>query len=546
MIELRSYQAEGLAALWDYYLQGNKGNACLAWPTGTGKSIVPAVFIKYVMAQWPRQRFLMVTHVKELIQQNYEVLKYVWPNAPVSIYSAGLKLKNAAMPIVYGGIQSMNKHPSLFGHRDIAFVDEAHLINADDSSMYKTFFATMRLINPNLKIIGLTATPFRMGWGLITDPLLGEDGKDKRLFTDIVHDVTGVENFNRLIAEGYLSPLIPLRTKEELDISGVQVVKGEFVASQLQLAVDKQEITHNALKELVAAGKNRKSWLIFASGIEHAEHIAETLATFGITCAAVHSKQKAEFNDQAIKAFKGNTLKAIANYGKLTTGFNHPQIDLIGMLRPTMSVPLWVQMLGRGTRPAEGKKNCLVLDFAKNTIRLGPINDPAIPRKKGEGTGDVPVKLCEACGAYNHARVQFCCQCGAEFIFKNKLVAKSGKEELLRSDLPVVEEFAVTYPIYSKYQKEGKPPCLKITYYSGMQAFTEFQFPENPHPLQKKKFKDWWKSRHIIDPPMSVDAALQHTGSLRMPKKIHVWMNKTYKDKNGRNRTSPEILKAEW
>ena len=93
MIELRPYQAEGLAALWDYFQAGHKGNPCIVWPTGTGKSIVPAIFIKYVMGQWPSQRFLMITHVKELIQQNYEVLKFVWANAPVSIYSAGLGLK---------------------------------------------------------------------------------------------------------------------------------------------------------------------------------------------------------------------------------------------------------------------------------------------------------------------------------------------------------------------------------------------------------------------------------------------------------------------
>src|SRR5690606_36427951 len=130
------------------------------------------------------------------------------------------------------------------------------------------------------------------------------------------------------------------------------------------------------------------------SGIEHAEHIAEFLTRFGIDCAAVHSKQSAEYNDKAILAFKEGSLRAIVNYGKLTTGFNHPGIDAIAMFRPTMSVPLWVQMLGRGTRPADGKKDCLVLDYARNTPRLGPINDPVIPRRKGEGGGDPPVKVC--------------------------------------------------------------------------------------------------------------------------------------------------------
>lgn len=526
MIQLRPYQSEGLDAIWSYFANGGKGHPAIAWPTGTGKSIVPAIFIRDVMKKWPNQRFLMITHVKELIQQNYDVLKLVWPDAPVSIYSAGLKLKNPAMPVVFGGVQSMIKNPAIFGSRDIIFIDEAHLINQDDTSMYQTFLATMKLLNSRVKVIGMTATPFRMGQGLITD---------NGLFTDIVHDITGIEQFNRLIAEGYLSPLIPLRTKQELDVSGVQINKGEFVANQLQSAVDKKDINFNICKEIVEAGHDRKSWLVFASGIEHSEHIAELLSTFGIECAAVHSKQKSDYNDSAIKAFKEGRLRAIANYGKLTTGFNNPEIDLIPMIRPTLSVPLWVQMLGRGTRPALGKKNCLVLDFARNTPRLGPINDPIIPKKKGEGTGDIPVKLCGSCGAYNHTRVQFCEACGAEFQFKNKLVAKAGREELLASDIPVVEEFDTTYILYSEHKKEGKPPSLKATYYSGMQAFKEYICLEHSG-YAKKRAHDWWRARHKSDPPATVNEALRKTTELRIPKKFKVWINKKH----------PEIISCEW
>lgn len=337
MINLRPYQIDGLNAIWDYYEKGNKGNACLAWPTGTGKSVVPAIFIESVMRLWPTQRFLMITHVKELIQQNYNVLLKVWFNAPVGIYSAGLKQKDYAHSIVYGGIQSMIKNPMQFGFRDIIFIDEAHLISQEDSSMYLTFIAAMKLINPNLKVIGLTATPFRMGQGYITDG---------GLFTDIVHDLTSMDNFNKLISDGYLAPLIPLRTKTELNVNEVSVQKGEFVASSLQKAVDKQEITFQGLREVVDAGANRNAWLLFASGIEHAEHIAEMLGSFGIDCAPIHSKRPSNYNDDAINAFKSGELKSLVNYGKLTTGFDYPSIDLIGMFRPTLSVPLWIQMLG--------------------------------------------------------------------------------------------------------------------------------------------------------------------------------------------------------
>src|ERR1700722_10384963 len=128
MITLRPYQEQGLDAIWEYFASGQTGNPVLAWPTGTGKSVVPAAFIQRVMKHYPDQRFLLLTHVAELIRQNADVLRYVWPDAPLGIYSAGLKKKQAFFPIVFAGIQSAIKNPSQFSHRDIIFVDECHLV----------------------------------------------------------------------------------------------------------------------------------------------------------------------------------------------------------------------------------------------------------------------------------------------------------------------------------------------------------------------------------------------------------------------------------
>jgi DNA repair protein RadD len=384
----------------------------------------------------------------------------------------------------------------------------------------------MKLINPRVKIIGMTATPFRMGMGMLI-----EGG----LFTDIIHDLTGVDEFNKLIAEGYLCPLVPKRTKVELDVSNVGMAKGDFIGSQLQSAVDKAEITYAGLREAIQLGHDRKSWLIFSSGIEHAEHIASMLGNFGIDCAAVHSKQNSEYNNAAIKAFKSNELRAIVNFSKLTTGFNHPAIDLICDFRPTMSIPLHIQKLGRGTRPANGKENCLVLDFSRNIPRLGPINDPVIPRKKGDKGGEVPVKICEACGTYNHAKVRFCTGCGNEFEFKVKIVAKAGTQEILRSDLPIVEYYDVDRAIYAKKQKDGKAAYIQTTYFCGLQAFREFVFPEGK-AYGKHRYHQWWMQRSPIEPPITVDEALKHVSELRCPKRIRVWVNKRY----------PEVLGAEY
>ncbi len=159
---------------------------------------------------------------------------------------------------------------------------------------------------------------------------------------------------------------------------------------------------------------------------------------------------------------------------------NHPEIDLILMLRPTLSVPLWVQMLGRGTRPAPHKKDCLVLDYARNAIRLGPINDPVIPRKKGEAVGEIPIKLCEICGVFNHIKNKICTQCSNEFSFEIKIKKTAlGGGELIKSDLPIIERFEVDNITYAKKQKEQKPPHIIVTYYCGLRSFKEFLFIKN-------------------------------------------------------------------
>lgn len=543
----RWYQDEGEYAIFDYFQSGNTGNPVVAMPTGVGKSIVIANFVRRVFNNWPNQRIMMLTHVKELIEQNAEKLMSVWPTAPLGIYSAGLKSRDMILPIVFGGVQSVSKaikksveqedgtpaHLKHFGWRDLVIIDECHLSGPNEDTMYQYIINELLKINPYLKVIGLTATPYRLKQGMITD----EGG----LFTDICYDITGIEAFNRLIAEGYLSPLIPKRTKIEIDVSNVRLAQGDFNNRQLNDAAD--EITYEAVKEMVEQGYDRKSWLVFASGVDNAEHVASMLESFGIPAAASHSKLKAKENDARIAAFKAGELRALVNNNKLTTGFDHPPIDLIGMLRPTMSPGLWVQMLGRGTRPSPDtqKENCLVLDFAGNTRRLGPINDPVKPRKPGQGGGDAPVRICDVCGVYNHASARHCVSCGSEFSFETKIFSTSGTEELLRSDAPVVEYFDVQKVIYNLHEKKNKdgvitsPPSIKVSYFCGFQMFNEWVCLEHGG-LPGKRARDWWRQRHHEEPPITTYEALQKVSQLRVPNRVRVWVNKKY----------PEILSAEW
>lgn len=543
----RWYQDEAELAIVDYFEKGNSGNPVIAMPTGTGKSIVIGRFVAKVLQFYPNQRIMMLTHVKELIEQNADKLRQIWPAAPLGIHSAGLNARDVANPIIYGGVQSVA--PTIkkaledadcgmfvdsrqhFGWRDLVIIDECHLLSPEDDTQYQYVIEKLREINPMLKVIGFTATPFRLKQGMITDG---------GVFTDVAYDLTTIENFNRLIAEGYLAPLIPRPTNTVIDVSNVGMSKGDFNQKQLEEAFD-DETMFAGVQEMVELGRERSCWLVFSAGVNNSEKLASMLQYMGVTAAAVHSKNKANKNDQIIEEFKNGRIQCIVNANKLTTGFDHPPIDLIGMFRPTLSPGLWVQMLGRGTRPFAGKLNCLVLDFARNTPKLGPINDPRIPGKHKPGDGDMPVRICEQCGVYNHAAARRCINCGCEFTFENKLFTTAGTAALLRDDGPVLENFNVHKVIYNVHQKKDQngnalsPPMIKVSYFAGLQTFNEYIGLEHGGFVGKKA-RDWWKQRHASDPPPTTFQALQHVSELRTPRTIRVWLNKKY----------PEVMSCEW
>jgi DNA repair protein RadD len=540
----RPYQAEATQSIWNYF-RDYVGNPLVAMPTGTGKSVVIARFLQGVYRIYPQQRIILLTHVKELIRQNYEKLMMLWPFAPAGIYSAGLNEKNSACPITFAGIQSVWKKWMIFGHIDLVLIDEAHLLSPNDQTMYRSFLAGLKSVNPLLKVVGFTATPWRLGHGHLTDPTFDKSGNEiPALFTDVCFDITGPDAFNRLIAEGYLVPLIPKRTRLELDTSGLHVRGGEFIESEMQERFDKDEITEAALREAmqIAYEQNRRKWLIFGSGIDHANHIGQMLDHLGVSNGVVHSRR--EGRDQTIADFRAGRFTAIVNNNVLTTGFDVPGIDLIICLRATASSVLWVQMLGRGTRPdfiagfnlddiggrlasiaASGKQNCLVLDYARNTQKLGPINDPVVPRRKGVGGGDAPVKICDRCETYNHASVRFCINCGAEFTFEVKFKAEAAMDDLIKGEMPITKVFDIDHISVDEHRKMGKPPSVKITYYYGYQSISEWVNIEHTDWAGRKAVK-WWKERAGTDLPGSTKDAIARIKEAKMPTQLRIWTNR--------------------
>lgn len=557
MLNDRYYQSDAVDSIWSYFRDGGTGNPVVAMPTGVGKSVVIARFLQSVYNVYTNQRVLMLVDSKELIQQNFEKLLMAWPFAPAGIYSAGLKRKDLGKPITFAGIQSVWRLAALFGHIDLILIDEVHMVPPKDMGMYRTFIAGLLAINPNLKLIGLTATKYRMGQGQITDPIEDRAGNTiEPLFTDVCYDCTTVEAFNRFIAEGYLMPLRAKNVKPLLEADGVHMRGGEFIESELQDFVDAHdELTWQCLQEArdIAEQEGRRNWLVFTTGNRHADTVGQMLDQLGVSNAVVHTGRGGR--DENIAASKVGTITALVNNNVLTKGHDNPLIDMIIVLRQIGSVVNWVQILGRGTRPlfapgfdldtlggrlqsiaAGGKRDCRVLDYGGNTRRLGPINDPVVPRRKGKGGGDPPSKVCPPCDEWIHASLRDCPYCGYHFEFETKLKGDASTMELVRGDDPVVEVFAVDHVSVQEHRKLGKPPSMKLTYYSGLRSmFTDYIMPEH-EGFARRKSEQLWREMGGAALPATTAEALHAAGSLGMPTHLRVWVNKQYPEimANGR------------
>ena len=399
---LRPYQQHALDQLYAWFSAGNEGNPCLVLPTGSGKSHIIAAIVKTAM-QWPETRILMLVHSKELIEQNAEKLRQHWPGAPLGIYSAAIGRKELGEPITYGGIQSLRSKAANLGHIDLCIIDEAHSVSHHDQGSYRHLINALHEINPAMRVIGLTATPYRLGHGMITDA--------PAIFDALIEPVS----IEELIADGFLAKLRSKVTARSFDLKGVHKRGGEYIERELAAAVDTKDNNVAVVSEIIAQAGERRAWLCFCTGIAHAERIADLMRAHGIPAACVTGETPKVERERLLAEYKAGRLRCLTNANVLTTGFDYPDIDLIAMLRPTMSPGLYVQMAGRGMRLKSHTDHCLVLDFAGVVAQHGPITAVQPPRSAGSGDGDAPVKVCDACAELCHISAKECPACGHPF-----------------------------------------------------------------------------------------------------------------------------------
>lgn len=518
MIKLRPYQEEAIESTLRYFDE-NAGNPLIVLPTGTGKSVVIAEFCRQVLDKWPDTKILVLTHVRELIRQNYDELKGLWPDAPAGINSAGLKKREYDPPIVFCGIQSVHKKASRFVKVDLVLVDEAHLIPRKTNTMYQRFLKNLQIMNPHTKVVGLTATPYRLDSGLL-------HSGDGALFDAVSYDA----ELKEMVEKGYLTKLVSKQPKTRLDVTGVGIRGGDFIPAELAKAVDRNDVNELVVSEIMQLGAERKSWLIFCASVEHARHVAEIVRRYGVSCETIFGETPATERDQIIKDFKAGKIRALASMGVLTTGFNAPAVDLIALLRPTQSTGLYIQIMGRGMRNSPGKEDCLVLDFAGNVARHGPVDmvNPKKPRKS-TGEGDAPTKTCPSCQSIVFAGCRTCEDCGYEWPEKPPDIDQTATTLAVMSIDAPAEWLKVNTVTYRAHKKPGKPDSMRVEYRCGLNFISEWICLEHKGYPRDKAIK-WWRAR-MTGPgvlPNTVAEGIAQSATLKKPVEIKVQKNGKY------------------
>ncbi|MFS8175136.1 DEAD/DEAH box helicase [Vreelandella titanicae] len=388
--QLRPYQQEAVKRVVGHF-RASSEPALVVLPTGSGKSLVIAE-----LARLARGRVLVLAHVRELVEQNHA--KYQAYGLEADIFSAGLKRKEASRQVVFGSVQSVVRNLESFNDANFTLlvIDESHRVSLNEGASYRQVIEHLRQHNPQLKILGLTATPYRLGQGFIyyRHHHGMVRGSEESFFRDCVFE----QPLRLMVKQGYLAA--PKRLDmaiEGYDFSALKPSSsGLFQEEELNRVVAGSRATPGIIAQIVERAVDRQGVMVFAATVAHAEEIIGYLprADAALITGATPSKERTALID----AFKARELKYLVNVAVLTTGFDAPHVDLIAILRPTESVSLYQQMVGRGLRLSPGKSDCLILDYAGNPW---DIYAPEVGEPKPDSDSE-PVQVeCPDCGHAN-------------------------------------------------------------------------------------------------------------------------------------------------
>ncbi|EJG1726874.1 DEAD/DEAH box helicase [Vibrio parahaemolyticus] len=536
MYTLRPYQADSVKAVIHYFRK-HSTPAVIVLPTGAGKSLVIAE-----LARLAKGHVLVLAHVKELVEQNHA--KYEGYGLKGAIFSAGLGRKETDQQVVFASVQSVVRNLDSFKNQfSLLVIDECHRVPDDKNSSYQKVITHLRELNPGIKVLGLTATPYRLGMGWIYQyHTRGQvRTEESRFFRDCIFELP----IRYLLDENFLTPARMMDAPVlSYDFSQLKPANtGRYKEAEMDMVIDKaKRATPQIVEQIIQYARERKGVMIFAATVRHAQEIHGLLPE-GETAIVIGDTPTPE-RDAIIQAFKNREIKYLVNVSVLTTGFDAPHVDLIAILRPTESVSLYQQIVGRGLRLSEGKNECLVLDYAGNSYDL---YQPEVGDPKPDSTSEIITIPCPACGFNNNFwgkldsngfllehfgrrcqgyfededtgerehcgyrfRAKYCGECGADNDIAARICHecdatlvdpdKKLKEALNLKDALIFECTEMDLSVFKS--NDGKSQ-LKVTYsgepYQGEGHALVHEFWSLNTKKQKQTFKDQFVRPHLAD-----------------------------------------------
>ncbi|MCL9781932.1 DEAD/DEAH box helicase [Vibrio sp. S4M6] len=531
MYTLRPYQAESVKAVIHYFRK-HSTPAVIVLPTGAGKSLVIAE-----LARLAKGRVLVLAHVKELVEQNHA--KYEGYGLKGAIFSAGLGRKETNQQVVFASVQSVARNLEEFKNQySLLVIDECHRVPDNKNSSYQKVITHLSEHNPGIKILGLTATPYRLGMGWIYQyHTRGQvRTEEPRFFRDCIFELP----INYLLDEGFLTPAKLIDAPVlSYDFSQLKPANtGRFKEAELDMVIEQSKrATPQIIGQVLQMANNRKGIMIFAATVRHAQEIYALLPEH--QSDIVIGDTPTPERDDIIQRFKSQELKYLVNVSVLTTGFDAPHVDLIAILRPTESVSLYQQIVGRGLRLSPGKTECLVLDYAGNNYDL---YQPEVGEPKPDPDSEIVTVPCPACGFNNNFwgkldsngfllehfgrrcqgyffdeetnerehcgyrfRAKYCNECGADNDIAARICHecdatlvdpdKKLKEALNLKDALV---FECEDMLLSVFKGENNKQSLKVTYL-GAEQVQVHEFWSLTTKKQKQTFKEKFVRSHLAD-----------------------------------------------
>jgi DNA repair protein RadD len=500
-LTLRPYQLEALDAL-DAHLVSREDNPCVVLPTGSGKSLVMAEAIRRWQEGYPQFRVIVLAHRKELVNQNANEFLDLGTGQDIGIFSAGLGRKDTEHSITFAGIDSVFKRAGEFTPFDVIIVDEAHRIPAKGEGKYREFIRVAQLQNPLLRVVGFTATPFRMGCGPICHK--------NHILNHIVYEA----NVGVLISQGYLCMLRSKVGAETPDMAGVtRNSGGDYITSSLAKAVG-GGLVERAVASAVGhiRREERRSVVWFCVDVEHCHQVEAELARHGIFAGVVTGSTSATERDRIVKQFQSRQITHVVNCNVFTEGFNVKHVDCIVLLRPTLSKGLYAQMVGRGLRLHPDKKDCLILDYAHCIDTHGPIDCLV--------AGDAKLEVCADCREVFSRAIRICPRCGWE-IPKQEIERREREEaerrmhEARAAQAEILgrtpEDLEVDDVFVDLHRKDGSPDSLRVSYRCGLTVVREWVCLDHPG-FAGQKARQWWARRFgdAAATDVTVQSALQN------------------------------------